>query len=226
MLAEAVPQTHREGVVTVVSAVPEQEVSVDRAIQRVVGEAMHAALLDELQFQENGSRQFFLQANAPVQVSRCGERVPVHNERGRQWYRRGLRRRRRRSAGNSGAVCFLRAPIRIEKVINSLPFESLMDQPQAGCIVGNPNSRRQLGIAFVVENVSPRQAWREQRRPDDLIPIEAQARLNEQTIRNQPSILGIGAGLSIVERRVIAPRKHRIARASWLAARSEVHSHR
>ena len=62
-------QAHGEGVVAVVALVFEEEISVYRAVQGVVGEAVDAALLDELQFQKDGLRQLLLEGDAPVQVA-------------------------------------------------------------------------------------------------------------------------------------------------------------
>src|SRR5580700_7759808 len=90
-----------------------------------------------------------------------------------------------------------------------------MNQAQAGGVVGNPNSRRELGIAFVIEDVSSGQARGEERRSNDFIPIETHAGLDEQTIGDEPAILGVGTGFVVVNRGVVAAGENRIARTSW-----------
>src|ERR1700683_4504873 len=65
VLAKTVAQSDLKGVVAVVAAVLEQEVAVHRALESVVGEAMHPALFEEFQFQEDRSRKLFLEAEAP-----------------------------------------------------------------------------------------------------------------------------------------------------------------
>src|SRR5271165_7695550 len=202
VLVKTMAQTDLKGVVTVVAAVLEQKVAVHDAIESVVGEAMHAALLEEFKFQEDCSWKFFLQPQAPIQVPRRVERVSVHGERGRhghgltRWISIGIRR----------------LVARIEKVIDSLPFEGLVKQTQVRRVVNNSNYCRQLSVAFVVEDVRSGQARREQRSADGLVPVQTQAGLNEQTIRNQPAVLGVGAGFKVRNCRVVAAGKDGITR--------------
>src|SRR5271156_1714314 len=102
--------------------------------------------------------------------------MPVHVEGGRYRHRRRLLRQRR-SATDTCAIRLLRTTSRIKKIVDPLSFEGLMDQPEVRRVVDNSNSRREFGIAFVVENVSSGQARRKQGCAHHLIPIEAQARL-------------------------------------------------
>ena len=162
-LAKAALQADLQGIVAIIASILEEVVTVHRSIQRVVSKTMHSAFFEELYFQKDGRWQLLLEANAPVEVSWRCQIVPVHRERGRHGYWHAGR----------FPVRICRISARIEKVIDPLPIEGLVDQSQVGCVIDNSNSRRELGIAFIVENVSSGEARREQRSPHDFIPIQA-----------------------------------------------------
>src|SRR6202034_4413401 len=105
-----------------------------------------------------------------------------------------------------------RLAMRIEEVIDSLPLQGLLKQAQVRGVVDNSYSRRQLGVAFVVEDVGPGQSRRQQRSADDLVPVRTQAGLDEQTICDQPAVLGVNARFKVIDGRVIAACEVRIAR--------------
>src|ERR1019366_3061304 len=172
---EVVAEAHFEGVVAVVARIFENEVAA-RAAGHVVGEAARSAFFKEFRFQIDGSGELALEAYAPVYETGSLERVSIDGE----------------CSGHGKHAG------RVEEIVGALADERTGDEEQERRIVDKTDSCGKLGIARVVEDVVSSEAWREERSADDFIPIEAEAGFDQQTIADQPAVLGVGAGLEVV----------------------------
>ena len=195
--AKAVPQFKVKRAIPVVSRVLQQEPACRRAGWGVVDEAVGSVAFEKFGLQVNGPGEFFFESETPVHIARRLKCASVNEKRSEQW-RRGRRRCTVHIRGFAD---------RVEEVVCSLAGKRTGDQKQRSRIVDDSNSCGDLCVAFVVKHVSPSQSRRDQHVTDDLIPIETQSGLNQQTVANEPTVLGIRAAFEVVDFRKSATRK-------------------
>src|SRR5208282_4190 len=177
---EVVAEAQFDGVVAVVARIFEDEVAAGAA-GRVVDEAAGTAFFEEFRFQIDGGGELSLEAHAPVYETRRLEGVSVDGKRSRHG-----------PGKHAGG--------RIEKIVGALPGERTGNEEHERWIVDQTDSCGKLGVARVVEDVGSCEARREERSADDFVPVEADAGFDEQTIGDQPAVLGVGGGLEVVSR--------------------------
>ena len=161
----------------ILSRILESEIGVrgGRSVARcIVDEAVRAPLLDEFDLEVELRRQLPLESQAPVQEARGFERI-------------------RSQAECHGYGAGVGIPIRVEKIIDSLPRQWTRYQEQRGRIIEETHAGREFGIARAVENVICRKTRRNQRVAHDLIPVVAQATFHEEAIGYQPAVLRVSA---------------------------------
>ena len=185
--AEVAAQGNLESVIGVVASVLENEVAADGVVASVVNKSAGAAALKVFGLRVDGCGKLLFKADTPIDKARDAEIGGIGSEGSENGCCGGDASGRRGAVGVGGEKCVLASTRKRTGYEKDWGF--FVDEADAG---------GELGVSRVVEDVGSGEARSDFVVVDEIVPIKANARLDEEAVGEAPAIFGIGADFGVV----------------------------